>query len=85
MQQQLETPVYHVMPDSDGDWVVKKEGHDHLFGVVRSQKRAISLGTSFAEAGFGRLVIHDENNRIREHRDLTQGPSHVARTPGLVH
>jgi len=58
---------YHVVPDSDKGWVVKKEGASRESGSAQTQRGAEKMAKDFAsKKGGGEVVIHRRNGKIRD-------------------
>ena len=57
---------YHVVPNSNGDWRVIKEGNEKATSTFQTQKEAISFGREKAKLYETELVIHGKDGKIRD-------------------
>lgn len=58
---------YHIVPDSEEGWVVKKEGATRRSGSATTQRAAEKVAKSFAtNSGGGEVVIHRRDGKIRD-------------------
>lgn len=58
---------YHVVRNSDGNWVVRKAGAERSSGSFNRQNEAERAAKRFAaNRGGGEVRIHDRNGRIRD-------------------
>jgi hypothetical protein len=75
-QPRSDLPSYHVVPDKEGRWVVKRSGNTRPSGVFESQAEAISRARDLAKSRRSELVVYGEDGRIRDR--IAYGPAPVA-------
>ena len=56
----------HVTPHPDGGWQVKGAGNSRATVRTETQKEAIDIARDIARNQESELIIHRENDRIRE-------------------
>lgn len=64
----------HVTPRKDGNWNVKREGATRASSVQKTQADAIKQAETIAKREHGELLIHGENNLIRERNSYGHDP-----------
>lgn len=64
----------HVVPRSDGNWSVKREGSKRSSAVTETQAEGIKEGRRLAQESKGELAIHGEDGQIREKRSYGNDP-----------
>ncbi len=58
---------YHVVPDSEKGWVVKKEGGKKVSGSATTQRDAEKMAKDYSSnSGGGEVVIHRRDGKIRD-------------------
>jgi hypothetical protein len=57
---------YHVVPNTDGGWDVKKENSKRASSHHETQDQAVEAGKNLAHKTNGELVIHRPNGQIRD-------------------
>jgi hypothetical protein len=58
---------YHVVPDSDKGWAVKKQGAKRASDFASTQRSAEKMAKKFAtNSGGGEVVIHRRDGKIRD-------------------
>jgi len=64
----------HVTPRSDGNWNVIREGAERASSVQPTQGAAIQRAEEIAKREHGELLVHGENNLIRERSSYGHDP-----------
>lgn len=64
----------HVTPRKDGNWNVKREGAQRASSVQPTQAAAVKQAEAIAKREHGELLIHGENNLIRERNSYGHDP-----------
>ena len=64
----------HVTPRPDGNWNVKREGAERASSVQPTQAAAIQKAEQIAKREGGELLVHGENNLIRERSSYGYDP-----------
>jgi hypothetical protein len=75
-QSRSDLPSYHVVPDKEGRWVIKRSGTTRPSGVFESQYEAISRARELAKNRNSELVVHGKDGRIKDRR--TYGSDSIA-------
>ena len=57
---------YHVVPDSDGRWALKRAGRSTSDETFHRKADAVDAARKVARKSGGELVIHGRDGRIRE-------------------
>lgn len=58
---------YHVVPDKEHGWAIRKAGADRVSGFAATQKTAESAAKKLAsKGGGGEVVTHGRDGRIRD-------------------
>jgi hypothetical protein len=58
---------YHVVPNSEHGWAVKKAGAERVSGFAPTQRGAEKLAKTFSSrSGGGEVVIHRRDGKIRD-------------------
>lgn len=58
---------YHIVPDSNNGWAVKREGAEKVSAFAATQRGAEKLAKNFsANHGGGEVVIHRRDGKIRD-------------------
>ncbi len=58
---------YHIVPDSEKGWVVRKEGGTNISGSASTQRAAEKIAKEYSSnSGGGEVVIHRRDGRIRD-------------------
>jgi len=69
--------AYHVAPDSDGGWKVKKKGDQRASGVFDRRSDAVGLGKELAKkAPLGQIKIHKQDGKIQTEHTYGKDPHH---------
>lgn len=61
---------FHVAPNGNGQWSVRKTGATRASVVVRTQQEALYLAKSLAKDARTGLFVHDSDGRISDHKDF---------------
>jgi hypothetical protein len=65
---------YHVVPDGNNGWVLRREGADRATSRHRTQSDAIDSGRSHAINQGVEVVIHRPDGRIRDSDSYGKDP-----------
>ena len=61
------TNNYHVVPNKDKGWAVRKAGADRVSGFAPTQRAAEKMAKGFStKTGGGEVVIHRRDGKIRD-------------------
>lgn len=58
-------PRYHVVPDSDGGWNVKKGGGKRASNHFDTKKQAVDRGRELSRKNNGELRIHGKDGKMQ--------------------
>lgn len=66
---------YHIVPDSDRGWAVKKEGGSKASAFAPTQRGAEKIAKTFStNSGGGEVVIHRRDGKIRDKDTVYPAP-----------
>lgn len=66
---------YHVVPDGDNGWILRREGADRATSRHRTQGDAIDAGREHASNQGVDVVIHRPDGRIRDSDSYGNDPN----------
>jgi hypothetical protein len=66
---------YHVVPNPDGGWDVKREGAERASNHFDTKVPAIERGKNLAEKSGGELVEHKRDGTIRDSDSFGNDPN----------
>lgn len=64
----------HVVPRTDGDWSVKREGAKRSSVVTETQAEAIKEARKIAQKEGGELIVHGKDGQIRDKSSYGNDP-----------
>jgi hypothetical protein len=65
---------YHVVPNPEGGWSVRREGAERSIGVFGRQADAIARARDLVRNAGSELVVHGRDGRIRESETYGRDP-----------